>query len=165
MTEHTIFDHKWRLVFNKSETPESDSTILTKEHFSEIQPMLHEVSFDTLERTNSSEAPKATIFIPDSEPKKMEKVASGFIWNSASLGGNLVMTQRNHFPSGIISPLAYSISIIRDALDKIVYSRLFDWTVDKINNFIGQDSDSKVLIEVLDIYGFESFKTSSFEQF
>ncbi|CBI38633.3 unnamed protein product, partial [Vitis vinifera] len=42
---------------------------------------------------------------------------------------------------------------------------LFDWTVDKINNFIGQDSDSKVLIEVLDIYGFESFKTSSFEQF
>ncbi|WJZ91162.1 hypothetical protein VitviT2T_010261 [Vitis vinifera] len=43
--------------------------------------------------------------------------------------------------------------------------RLFDWTVDKINNFIGQDPDSKVLIEVLDIYGFESFKTSSFEQF
>ncbi|RVW63664.1 Kinesin-like protein KIN-10B [Vitis vinifera] len=36
VTEHTIFDHKWRLVFNKSETPESDSTILTKEHFSEI---------------------------------------------------------------------------------------------------------------------------------
>ncbi|RVW62572.1 Kinesin-like protein KIN-10B [Vitis vinifera] len=45
------------------------------------------------------------------------------------------------------------------------YLQLFDWTVDKINNFIGQDSDSKVLIEVLDIYGFESFKTSSFEQF
>ena len=101
VTEHTIFDHKRRLVFNKSETPESDSTILTKEHFSEIQPVLHEISFDTLERTNSSEAPKATIVIPDSEPKKMEKVASGFIWNSASLGGNLVMTQRNHFPSGI----------------------------------------------------------------
>ena len=37
--------------------------------------------------------------------------------------------------------------------------------MDKINNFIGQDPDSKVLIEVLDIYGFESFKTSSFEQF
>ena len=101
VTEHTIFDHKLRLVFNKSETPESDSTIMTKEHFSEIQLVLHEVSFDTLERTNSSEAPKATIVIPDSEPKKMEKVASGFIWSSASLGGNLVMTQRNHFPSGI----------------------------------------------------------------
>ena len=37
--------------------------------------------------------------------------------------------------------------------------------MDKNNNFIGQDPDSKVLIEVLGIYGFESFKTSSFEQF
>ncbi|WJX40431.1 Myosin-6 [Trifolium repens] len=53
----------------------------------------------------------------------------------------------------------------RDALAKIVYSRLFDWLVDKINNSIGQDPDSKSLIGVLDIYGFESFKTNSFEQF
>ncbi|XP_018717052.1 myosin-6 [Eucalyptus grandis] len=53
----------------------------------------------------------------------------------------------------------------RDALAKIVYSRLFDWIVDKINNSIGQDPNSKSLIGVLDIYGFESFKTNSFEQF
>ncbi|CAA2934072.1 myosin-6-like [Olea europaea subsp. europaea] len=53
----------------------------------------------------------------------------------------------------------------RDALAKIVYSRLFDWLVDKINSSIGQDPDSKCLIGVLDIYGFESFKTNSFEQF
>ncbi|KAK4344705.1 hypothetical protein RND71_034881 [Anisodus tanguticus] len=53
----------------------------------------------------------------------------------------------------------------RDALAKIVYSRLFDWLVDKINNTIGQDPNSKSLIGVLDIYGFESFKTNSFEQF
>lgn len=32
--------------------------------------------------------------------------------------------------------------------------------VDKINCSIGQDSDSKSLIGVLDIYGFESFKTN-----
>ncbi|CAA2998159.1 myosin-6-like [Olea europaea subsp. europaea] len=53
----------------------------------------------------------------------------------------------------------------RDALAKIVYSRLFDWLVDKINSSIGQDPNSKCLIGVLDIYGFESFKTNSFEQF
>ncbi|KAI7740039.1 hypothetical protein M8C21_006215, partial [Ambrosia artemisiifolia] len=37
--------------------------------------------------------------------------------------------------------------------------------VTKINNSIGQDANSKLLIGVLDIYGFESFKTNSFEQF
>ncbi|KAK8463506.1 hypothetical protein SEVIR_1G372100v4 [Setaria viridis] len=53
----------------------------------------------------------------------------------------------------------------RDALAKTVYSRLFDWLVNKINHSIGQDPNSKCLIGVLDIYGFESFKTNSFEQF
>ncbi|XP_051141893.1 myosin-9-like [Andrographis paniculata] len=53
----------------------------------------------------------------------------------------------------------------RDGLAKTIYSRLFDWLVDKINVSIGQDPNSKVLIGVLDIYGFESFKTNSFEQF
>ncbi|MBA0784051.1 hypothetical protein Gotri_001674 [Gossypium trilobum] len=46
----------------------------------------------------------------------------------------------------------------RDALAKTIYSRLFDWLVDKINISIGQDPNSKQLIGVLDIYGFESFK-------
>ncbi|KAK1426383.1 hypothetical protein QVD17_15054 [Tagetes erecta] len=58
-----------------------------------------------------------------------------------------------------------SAAISRDALAKIVYSRLFDWIVTRINNSIGQDASSKFLIGVLDIYGFESFKTNSFEQF
>ncbi|KAI4986953.1 hypothetical protein ZWY2020_019583 [Hordeum vulgare] len=56
-------------------------------------------------------------------------------------------------------------ALSRDALSRIVYSRLFDWLVNKINSSIGQDPDSKILIGVLDIYGFESFKTNSFEQF
>ncbi|OVA02253.1 IQ motif [Macleaya cordata] len=58
-----------------------------------------------------------------------------------------------------------SAVVSRDALAKVVYSRLFDWLVNKINSSIGQDPDSKLLIGVLDIYGFESFKTNSFEQF
>ncbi|XP_010490294.1 PREDICTED: myosin-13-like [Camelina sativa] len=56
-------------------------------------------------------------------------------------------------------------ALSRDALAKFVYARLFDWIVNKINNSIGQDPDSKNMIGVLDIYGFESFKTNSFEQF
>ncbi|GLT95142.1 hypothetical protein SLE2022_128400 [Rubroshorea leprosula] len=58
-----------------------------------------------------------------------------------------------------------SAAISRDGLAKTIYSRLFDWLVDKINSSIGQDPNSKSLIGVLDIYGFESFKTNSFEQF
>ncbi|KAI3667969.1 hypothetical protein L6452_43040 [Arctium lappa] len=58
-----------------------------------------------------------------------------------------------------------SAAVSRDALAKVVYSRLFDWLVDRINSSIGQDPDSKYIIGVLDIYGFESFKTNSFEQF
>ncbi|KAJ0008045.1 hypothetical protein Pint_29017 [Pistacia integerrima] len=53
----------------------------------------------------------------------------------------------------------------RDALAKTLYSRLFDWIVEKINVSIGQDPNSKSIIGVLDIYGFESFKVNSFEQF
>ncbi|KAF3631800.1 Myosin-11 [Capsicum annuum] len=62
-----------------------------------------------------------------------------------------------------LDPDAATVS--RDGLAKTIYSRLFDWLVDKINNSIGQDPNSKSLIGVLDIYGFESFKTNSFEQF
>ncbi|KAK4285594.1 hypothetical protein QN277_002273 [Acacia crassicarpa] len=57
-----------------------------------------------------------------------------------------------------------SAALSRDALAKTVYSRLFDWIVDKINCSIGQDPNATSLIGVLDIYGFESFKINSFEQ-
>ncbi|XP_057518860.1 myosin-9-like isoform X2 [Amaranthus tricolor] len=62
-----------------------------------------------------------------------------------------------------LDPGAATVS--RDGLAKTVYSRLFDWLVNKINKSIGQDPNSTCLIGVLDIYGFESFKTNSFEQF
>ncbi|XP_023549120.1 myosin-12 isoform X2 [Cucurbita pepo subsp. pepo] len=61
-----------------------------------------------------------------------------------------------------LDPDAAALS--RDALAKTVYSRLFDWIVDKINSSIGQDPNAASLIGVLDIYGFESFKINSFEQ-
>ncbi|KAJ8441661.1 hypothetical protein Cgig2_019048 [Carnegiea gigantea] len=74
-----------------------------------------------------------------------------------------VMVTRGESITKNLDPEAATVN--RDALARIVYSRLFDWLVNTINTSIGQDPDSKSLIGVLDIYGFESFKTNSFEQF
>ena len=41
----------------------------------------------------------------------------------------------------------------KDSLAKMVYSRMFDWLVEKINTAIGQDPDATTLVGVLDIYG------------
>ena len=52
----------------------------------------------------------------------------------------------------------------RDSLAKSLYARLFDWLVSVINEKIGRQSQCSRSISVLDIYGFESFQTNSFEQ-
>uniref|UniRef100_A0A1I7SAS3 Unconventional myosin-Va n=1 Tax=Bursaphelenchus xylophilus TaxID=6326 RepID=A0A1I7SAS3_BURXY len=59
----------------------------------------------------------------------------------------------------------------RDALAKLIYSALFTWIVDKINQSLMSDKkETKKGVEasfigVLDIYGFETFDVNSFEQF
>ncbi len=53
----------------------------------------------------------------------------------------------------------------KDSLAMLIYSKLFDWLVTRINKSINNKSESKSFIGVLDIYGFESFEQNSFEQF
>ncbi|QQP52399.1 Myosin 5, partial [Caligus rogercresseyi] len=53
----------------------------------------------------------------------------------------------------------------RDALAKSIYSNLFDWIVQRINSSLKAEGDVHNFIGVLDIYGFETFATNSFEQF
>ncbi|KAB1219396.1 Myosin-14 [Morella rubra] len=110
--------------------------------------------------------------IDSSEPKDdkslfhLKTAAELFMCDQKSLEDSLckrAIVTRDETITKWIDPESAALS--RDALAKIVYSRLFDWLVNKINNSIGQDPDSKNLIGVLDIYGFESFKTNSFEQF
>ncbi|RLN76395.1 hypothetical protein BBJ28_00006365, partial [Nothophytophthora sp. Chile5] len=54
----------------------------------------------------------------------------------------------------------------RDALAKSLYSKLFLWLVEQINDTIGvQTKGGGSFIGILDIFGFEHFETNSFEQF
>jgi myosin-6 len=52
------------------------------------------------------------------------------------------------------------------ALAKSLYSKLFDWIIDRINTCFPYPQDKSInYIGILDIAGFEYFKTNSFEQF
>ncbi|GJN40399.1 hypothetical protein PR202_gb29606 [Eleusine coracana subsp. coracana] len=118
-----------------------------------------------LERSQGSEADSS---VPKDEKSQfhLRTAAELFMCDEKGLEESLckrVMATRGESITKNLDPRAAALS--RDALARIVYSRLFDWLVNKINSSIGQDPDSKILIGVLDIYGFESFLTNSFEQF
>jgi len=64
----------------------------------------------------------------------------------------------------------------RDSLLKAIYGRLFDWLIDRVNCSLARNlsvseeqgsasSRDDLQIGILDIFGFESFKTNGFEQF
>nr|GEV34581.1 myosin-6-like isoform X1 [Tanacetum cinerariifolium] len=116
-------------------------------------------------------------FVKDSEPDSskpkddqskfhLKTAAELFMCDEEALQDSFckrVIVTRDESIKKSLDPLAAALN--RDAMAKIVYTRLFDWIVGRINESIGQDAESKHLIGVLDIYGFESFKTNSFEQF
>jgi myosin-5 len=56
----------------------------------------------------------------------------------------------------------------RDAMAKIIYGKLFEWIVKKINVSISKEMKSQKkkfkFIGILDIFGFEIFTLNSFEQ-
>ncbi|EDV25275.1 uncharacterized protein TRIADDRAFT_24346, partial [Trichoplax adhaerens] len=53
----------------------------------------------------------------------------------------------------------------RDGLAKLIYSKLFDWIVQTVNEVLAATVKANSFIGVLDIYGFEFFEWNSFEQF
>ncbi|XP_030747768.1 unconventional myosin-Ib [Sitophilus oryzae] len=76
-----------------------------------------------------------------------------------------ILTTRQ-IDDGIITDLnAIEASKTRDILCNTLYSRLFSWLINQINDSIKAKTLSKrKILGVLDLYGFEQFKENSFEQ-
>ncbi|KAK7243670.1 hypothetical protein RIF29_38478 [Crotalaria pallida] len=101
----------------------------------------------------------------DKSPYHLRTAAELLMCNEKALKDSLCQRVIVTPDGNITKPLdPEAAALSRDALAKTVYSRLFDWIVDKINSSIGQDPNATSIIGVLDIYGFESFKINSFEQ-
>ncbi|KAK8467989.1 hypothetical protein PHAVU_007G195700 [Phaseolus vulgaris] len=130
--------------------------------FRVVAGILHlgNIKFSKSEETDSA-------VLEDEESKfHLQTTAELLMCDMNALEGALcarVMITPEEIIKRTLDPLGAAVS--RDGLAKTLYSRLFDWLVQKINISIGQDPSSKCLIGVLDIYGFESFQTNSFEQF
>ncbi|XP_047118422.1 myosin-VIIa-like [Schistocerca piceifrons] len=78
------------------------------------------------------------------------------------------LTHKTIFAHGekVVSALSETQATeVRDAFVKGIYGRVFIYIVNKINNTVNkQDIPTKNSIGVLDIFGFENFKSNSFEQ-
>ncbi|XP_075591230.1 myosin-A-like [Dermatophagoides farinae] len=55
--------------------------------------------------------------------------------------------------------------IIRDSFAKALYINIFEWLIKKLNQIICPEKNITKFIAILDIFGFEVFKTNSLEQF
>ncbi|KAM6920340.1 unconventional myosin-VIIb-like isoform 1-T1 [Lycodopsis pacificus] len=84
---------------------------------------------------------------------------------ATSLTHRSFMTNRERVTKSLSADQA---SDCRDAFVKAIYNKLFIWIVGKINGVIGKrltsGPESFLSIGLLDIFGFENFKTNSFEQ-
>ncbi|XP_037046669.1 unconventional myosin-Va-like isoform X1 [Bradysia coprophila] len=78
----------------------------------------------------------------------------------------LIHKQIESMNETVLIPINLSTSeAARDALAKHIYAKLFQYIVNVINKSLVSGKKQNCFIGVLDIYGFETFETNSFEQF
>jgi len=97
--------------------------------------------------------------------KKSEEMVAKLAGVSAQLVHTLIWTRNMHVSNEIIKKdlEPFDAADNRDAIAKSIYSSLFDWLVGRINARTVTNTDR--WIGILDIFGFESFETNSYEQF
>jgi len=167
---------------------ERQTAAMRSKQWSEISAAMAEVGFTAEQQSDVGRALAATLALTllqftasdDSEGNRCASVVTGeevqacaslIDIDVASLGDALC-TRRSFLPTGdsFVKPLNEDQAQDgRDALAKALYGRLFDKIVAQLNALIeGDDAVSAAadaaFIGILDIFGFESFKTNSFEQ-
>jgi len=79
-----------------------------------------------------------------------------------ALSVKLIETNGERIAKLLSAPKAYDC---RNSLAKAIYGRMFSWLVGKVNESMDKGlPESKNIIGVLDIFGFEIFESNSFEQ-
>lgn len=92
----------------------------------------------------------------------IEKISKALTKKTIEAGGRHIETNLNKAAA----------EYARDALNKALYSKSFDWLVERLNQALKSQAtarsikgSSKNVIGLLDIYGFEIFEKNVFEQF
>ena len=108
---------------------------------------------------------KDNVDVANIQAKPVLSIAAGLLGVAATdLAEQLITKSQITRGEKIVSPLNITQALdTRDATSKALYSSMFSWLVDRINNII--DRKAKVRsIGILDIFGFEDFKVNSLEQ-
>lgn len=79
-------------------------------------------AIEALQKESKSDFISDFVMILEKIADHMSKVATGFIRNTASVGGNLVMAQKNKFPSDIVT-----ILLAVDSMVHIMTGAKFEW--------------------------------------
>ncbi|PRP88238.1 myosin IE [Planoprotostelium fungivorum] len=154
--------------------------------FKEVQKALDTLGFSGTEKQNMWKILSGILllgninFRPDEakanitrilDQKALDAAAAALTTNAGALSSALttrsITTGVGKRVSSISIPLdLQAAAFTRDALAKGVYERLFNWLVQSINSRLSAKStEGKMVVGILDIYGFEVFDNNSFEQF
>jgi len=149
--------------------------------FAEMEKSMTDCAFDPKEKSNVFRITAAVLHLGNIEfedsgdgtsmQAHCDSVATGV---AAMIGVEpealkIALTQKQMNVGGQIGMKALSTrdaGFSLNALAKSMYSKLFDWLVERINTCFPFPKDKTVnFIGILDIAGFEYFRTNSFEQF
>ncbi|KAL1563673.1 myosin-2-like isoform X1 [Salvia divinorum] len=114
-------------------------------------------------------------FLVTDNQKHIEVVSDEAVTNAAGLMGcseqDLILTMSTRRVRAGKDEVTKSLTLdqaidTRDALAMFIYVSLFDWLVEQINLSLSTGKDNMGRsVSILDMYGFESLKKNSFEQF